>query len=176
MCNLHVTLLSKITMRYFTKHDCLLNCCWPSPAQWFLVPSPMGLTTIFYSQTALGAFRPLRLSLIKAWLKVKVKVCCWTSLHSLGKGLTENTASSNVVSLSAAAEKYLPRRRLATAASSCSTILAASCHITILKFSTNHINESNRNNEAYKPTCTYDIFNGFFKFWNNQIMDWILPM
>jgi hypothetical protein len=24
------------------------NCCWPSPAQWFSGPSPMGLATIFY--------------------------------------------------------------------------------------------------------------------------------
>jgi hypothetical protein len=24
------------------------NCCWPSPAQWFLGLSPAGLTTIFY--------------------------------------------------------------------------------------------------------------------------------
>jgi hypothetical protein len=36
----------------------LLNCCWHSPAQWFLVPSPTGLMTIFYCLTALGAFRP----------------------------------------------------------------------------------------------------------------------
>jgi hypothetical protein len=34
-----------------------VNCCWPSPAQSFLVPSPAGLRTIFYSLTALGAFR-----------------------------------------------------------------------------------------------------------------------
>jgi hypothetical protein len=36
---------------------CLLNCCWSSPAQWFLVPNPTGSMTIFYSLTALGAFR-----------------------------------------------------------------------------------------------------------------------
>jgi hypothetical protein len=73
--------------------------------------------------------------------------------QSLLLGLIENTASSIVASLSVAEEKCLPRSRLATAASSC-TILAASCHITILKFSTNHINESNRNNQAYKLACT----------------------
>jgi hypothetical protein len=36
--------------------DWLLNGFWPSPAQWFLVLSPMGLMTILYSLTALGAF------------------------------------------------------------------------------------------------------------------------
>jgi hypothetical protein len=33
--------------------DLLLNCCWPLPAQWFLVPSPTGQMTIFYCLTAL---------------------------------------------------------------------------------------------------------------------------
>jgi hypothetical protein len=31
-----------------------VNCCWSSPAQSFLVPSPAGLMTIFYSLTTLG--------------------------------------------------------------------------------------------------------------------------
>jgi hypothetical protein len=35
-----------------------VDCCWSSPAQWFLVASPTGLMTIFYCLTALGAFRP----------------------------------------------------------------------------------------------------------------------
>jgi hypothetical protein len=39
--------------------DWLLNCCWPSAAQWSLVPSPMGLMTMFYCLTVLGAFRTL---------------------------------------------------------------------------------------------------------------------
>jgi hypothetical protein len=30
----------------------LLNCCWPSPAQWLLVLSPTGSTTTFYCLTA----------------------------------------------------------------------------------------------------------------------------
>jgi hypothetical protein len=38
--------------------DWLLNCFWPSPVQWSLVPSPTRLMTIFYSLTSLGAFRP----------------------------------------------------------------------------------------------------------------------
>jgi hypothetical protein len=37
--------------------DWLLNCCWPSPAQWFLVPRPTGLRTMFYCLMFLGAFR-----------------------------------------------------------------------------------------------------------------------
>jgi hypothetical protein len=53
--------------------DWLLNCCWPSPAQWFFVPSPAGLMTIFYSLTALGAFRLLW------WLLVGWVNCCWAS-------------------------------------------------------------------------------------------------
>jgi hypothetical protein len=31
------------------KTDWLFNCCWASPAQWFLVPNPTGLMTIFYT-------------------------------------------------------------------------------------------------------------------------------
>jgi hypothetical protein len=53
--------------------DWLLNSCWSSPAQWFLVPSPMGLTTIFYTLTALGAFR---LSPLNVWI-VKCLLKCW---------------------------------------------------------------------------------------------------
>jgi hypothetical protein len=34
--------------------DSLLNSCWPSPAQLFLVPSPGGLMTICYCVTILG--------------------------------------------------------------------------------------------------------------------------
>jgi hypothetical protein len=32
---------------------CLVKCCWASPAQWFLVPSPKGHMTTFYSATNL---------------------------------------------------------------------------------------------------------------------------
>jgi hypothetical protein len=32
-----------------------VNCCWPSPAQLFLVPSPEGCMTVFFSFTALTA-------------------------------------------------------------------------------------------------------------------------
>jgi hypothetical protein len=35
--------------------DWLLNCWWPSPTQRFLVPSPTGIITIFYSLKALRA-------------------------------------------------------------------------------------------------------------------------
>lgn len=37
--------------------DWFLNCCWPSPTQWFLILSPTGLMIIFSYLTALGAFR-----------------------------------------------------------------------------------------------------------------------
>jgi hypothetical protein len=37
--------------------DWLLNWCWPSPAQWFLPPRSTGFMILFYSLTALGAFR-----------------------------------------------------------------------------------------------------------------------
>jgi hypothetical protein len=30
--------------------DWLLNCCWPSPAHWFLILSPMDLVTFLLSQ------------------------------------------------------------------------------------------------------------------------------
>jgi hypothetical protein len=51
----------------------LLNCCWLSPAQWFLFPSPTGLTAIFYFLTALGAFRMI--SLIYVIFNSKI-MCC----------------------------------------------------------------------------------------------------
>jgi hypothetical protein len=41
----------------FTCTDWPVNCCWSSPAQWFLVPSPTGITTLFYCLTALRSFR-----------------------------------------------------------------------------------------------------------------------
>jgi hypothetical protein len=37
-----------------TQSDWPLHCCWPSPAQWFLVPSPMRLMTVFHSVGLLG--------------------------------------------------------------------------------------------------------------------------
>jgi hypothetical protein len=51
------TLNLQLCTLFSTALNWLLNCCWPSPAQWFLVPSPTGLMTVFYSLTALGAFR-----------------------------------------------------------------------------------------------------------------------
>jgi hypothetical protein len=44
----------------FRRHVCCtkvqsspVNCCWSSPAQWCLIPSPMGLITMYYCLTAL---------------------------------------------------------------------------------------------------------------------------
>jgi hypothetical protein len=51
-----------------TMTDWLLNFCWPSPAQWLLVPSPTGLATIFYCLTNLGAFRQLTFPRSVAWI------------------------------------------------------------------------------------------------------------
>jgi hypothetical protein len=48
---------------------CLVNCCWPSPGQSFLVPSPAGLMTIFYCLTALGVVTH---SLSRIQVKVKI--------------------------------------------------------------------------------------------------------
>jgi hypothetical protein len=45
----------------------LLNRCRSSPAQLFLVPTPTGLMLIFYSLTALGAFR---YTIVLAWSSV----------------------------------------------------------------------------------------------------------
>jgi hypothetical protein len=36
---------------------CLVNCCWPSTAESFVVPSPAGLMIIFYCLTALGVVK-----------------------------------------------------------------------------------------------------------------------
>jgi hypothetical protein len=76
--------------------DWLLNCCWPSPAQLFLVPSSAGLTSIFHCLTALGAFRLL------TWLSL------WhAALYQQVEDQLENTAlssSSTVVRISIAPE------------------------------------------------------------------------
>jgi hypothetical protein len=61
--NFHIW--SGIKLQIEKPSDWLTDCCWPSPAQWFLVPSPTGLMSIFYCLTALGAF----------WLTD----CCWAS-------------------------------------------------------------------------------------------------
>jgi hypothetical protein len=47
--------------------DCLLHWCWLSPARLFFVPSPTGLTTIFYSLTAPEAFRPFLSAWSQTW-------------------------------------------------------------------------------------------------------------
>jgi hypothetical protein len=37
----------------------VVNCCWPSPAKWFFIPSPAGLMTIFYCH---GHITPARIA------------------------------------------------------------------------------------------------------------------
>jgi hypothetical protein len=59
----------------------LLNCCWPCPARWFLIPSHTGLITIFYSLTAPGAFGP--------------STADGKSLCSLGTDRTQNVVSNS---------------------------------------------------------------------------------
>jgi hypothetical protein len=43
---------------YFTNLLGLVNFCWPSPAQWFLLPIPAGLLTTCYCLTALRDVQP----------------------------------------------------------------------------------------------------------------------
>jgi hypothetical protein len=40
-----------VTCYWFTKQSILVNCCWPSSAWWFLVPSPTGLVIIFHQSS-----------------------------------------------------------------------------------------------------------------------------
>jgi hypothetical protein len=47
---------------------CLLNCCWPSPAQWLLGLSLTGLMTLFYCLMALETFQTLWLGRSVSWL------------------------------------------------------------------------------------------------------------
>jgi hypothetical protein len=47
--------------------DWVLNFCWPSPKQWFFVPSPTELMTIFYWLTPLDTFRLPTLGLSSAF-------------------------------------------------------------------------------------------------------------
>jgi hypothetical protein len=53
----------------------MLNCCWSSPAQWFLVPNPTGLVIVFYYLTDLDFFRPL----LSSRLTDGLLNCCWFS-------------------------------------------------------------------------------------------------
>jgi hypothetical protein len=57
--------------------DWLRNCCWSSPAHWFLVSSPIRLMTIFHSLTAPGTFR-LYLSCPDGLSDLLLN-CCWPS-------------------------------------------------------------------------------------------------
>jgi hypothetical protein len=63
----------------FVASDWLLNCCWPSSAQWFLVPSPIRLMAIF-CLTALETFQ------IRSEYQLSVHIGrIWSILHiSLG--------------------------------------------------------------------------------------------
>jgi hypothetical protein len=59
------------------KTEWLPNCCWPSPAQWYLVPSPTGLVTML---TALGAFtRYPDSNSSYYWMIEWLLRCCWSS-------------------------------------------------------------------------------------------------
>jgi hypothetical protein len=53
-----------------------INFCWPSPAQWFLVSSPMG-RMIFYSLMSVGAFRP------PLWRYIILKLGVCRQTHTL---------------------------------------------------------------------------------------------
>jgi hypothetical protein len=54
--------------------DWLLNFCWSSPAQWSLVPSTTGLSTLFYSLTTLEAFEAHWIFNELGRLRSKVKI------------------------------------------------------------------------------------------------------
>jgi hypothetical protein len=51
---------------------CLVNCCWPLPAQSFFVPSPMGLMTVFYCHDSGSDATPL------GQPNSSPVNCCWT--------------------------------------------------------------------------------------------------
>jgi hypothetical protein len=51
-------------------HDWLVNCCWSSAAQWFMVPSHTGLMLIFYCLKTLRTFRLLTAS-TRLWLSTQ---------------------------------------------------------------------------------------------------------
>jgi hypothetical protein len=105
----------------------LLSCCWLSPAQWFLVPSPVGLMTIYYCLMALGAFRPLSCD-------SDFNCLIHPLLHSLVMACIENivsNSSSVVACVSIVAQTCLSNHCLAMAVSPGSTIPRLRCHVTI---------------------------------------------
>jgi hypothetical protein len=110
--------------------DWLLNCCWPSPAYWVLVPSPTGLMTIFYCLTALGGFRIHIISLRGGG---------GSSVYSLGMDRIENTVCTIVAPISVAAETCLLCCCLAMNASTFSTLPAFSRPVTILLAATPYL-------------------------------------
>jgi hypothetical protein len=86
--------------RLIIRTDWLLNFCWPSPAQLFLVPSPAGLMTIFYCLTSLGVVQllysdysnwvnELRLTVSLSWCRApsgahdQLLITIWLLLFSL---------------------------------------------------------------------------------------------
>jgi hypothetical protein len=54
--NLYETECLMLTVAHLVG-SCRVNCCWPSPAQSFLVPFPAGLMTTFFCLMAIGFVR-----------------------------------------------------------------------------------------------------------------------
>jgi hypothetical protein len=97
-----------------------LNCCWPSPAQLFLVLSPTGLRPYFaVSQVALTTDLPH-----------------WSSLYSPSMDCLENTASHSsfvVLCIFIATEACLSCDCLAVTISSGSAMPPFRCHVIVYK-------------------------------------------
>jgi hypothetical protein len=67
VCYWSLPLYWGVTHHWITEQSTLVNCCWPSAAWWFLVPSTTRLMTMFHQ----------------------------SSLHSLGAKIIENTACNS---------------------------------------------------------------------------------
>jgi hypothetical protein len=106
----------------------LLNCCWTLPAQWFLVPNPTRVMTIFYCLTALGAFRPLSNSL--NW-SGRVNYCWPSSAQSPWYGPNRKHRFQHFLYCCVLIRCRGKMITAPTDVSSCSTIPAFSHHATI---------------------------------------------
>jgi hypothetical protein len=98
--------------RFWEELICLLylvNCCWPSPSQSFLVPSPAGLMTIFYCLRPLGVVQHGRTNRLLSFHYIL------SILDDTDRtGNTASNSSPTVACALVAAGTCLPSRCLAT--------------------------------------------------------------
>jgi hypothetical protein len=114
-----------------------INCCRSSPAQWFLAPSPTGLTnTIFYCLTGLGGLRENPAQFLSSLARV-IATPCFAERNSL------NIAQRTKLAATLAAHIIAP----------CATACVGQCRVT--KFLTGAFSSTARSVLVFNMSTTY---------------------